>query len=162
MLRFVHTGCGVLRKARIPRRRHRLPREDPREEITRVGRKDVGVSSESESASVSVSESWNAGLTRCEAVGATRHRARGRRRTTQRIRCERTFRAPYSLYNSSPITANMPNWEFGSTLNRLQAQPYNTSMAYCEQLAYLYHRHKASVIRSRLMMESYGNILLIH
>ena len=34
-------------------------REDPREEITRVGREDVGVSGESES----VSASWNAGFT---------------------------------------------------------------------------------------------------
>ena len=46
---------------RIPRHRHRHrhrhPREDPREEIARVGRKDVGVSGES------VSVSWNAAFT---------------------------------------------------------------------------------------------------
>jgi len=43
-------------KGRIPRYRH--PREDPREEIARVGRKNVGVSGES------VSVSWNAALTK--------------------------------------------------------------------------------------------------
>jgi len=43
-------------KGRIPRHRHRLPCENPREEIARVGRKDVGVSGKS----VSMSVSWNA------------------------------------------------------------------------------------------------------
>jgi len=42
-------------KARIPRHRYRHPRE----EIARVGRKDVGVSGNS----VSMAVSWNAGLT---------------------------------------------------------------------------------------------------
>jgi len=42
--------CG---KGRIPRHRHRHSREDPREEIARVGRNDVGVSGESVSVSVS-------------------------------------------------------------------------------------------------------------
>jgi len=45
----------VCTKARIPEHPHRHPRE----EIARVGRKDVGVSGES----VSMSVSWNAGLT---------------------------------------------------------------------------------------------------
>jgi len=52
--------CFVTGKARIPRRRHRHPRED--------FRGDVGVSGESERIlarkSVSVSASWNAGITR--------------------------------------------------------------------------------------------------
>ena len=49
---------------RIPRHRH--TREDPRHEIARVGRNDVGVSGES--VSVTMSVSWNAALyrgTRC-------------------------------------------------------------------------------------------------
>jgi len=37
-----------------------IPREYPREVIARVGRKDVGVSGESVSVSVSMSLSWNA------------------------------------------------------------------------------------------------------
>jgi len=40
-----------------------IPREDPRDEIARVGRKDVGVSGESVSVSVSMSVSWNVALT---------------------------------------------------------------------------------------------------
>jgi len=45
-------------KARIPRHRH----QHPREEIARVGRKEVGVSGES------MSVSWNAALTRGRAA----------------------------------------------------------------------------------------------
>ena len=42
-------------RARIRRHRQRHSRDDPREEIARVGRKDVGLS-------VSMSVAWNAGL----------------------------------------------------------------------------------------------------
>jgi len=67
-LRFafdVPLGLSVVRHiGRIPRHRHRHPREDPREEIARVGRKDGGVSGESVSVSMSMSVSWNAGLLR--------------------------------------------------------------------------------------------------
>ena len=56
---------GIIIKGRIPRHRHRHLSEDPREEIARVERKDVGVSGESVSvtSSVSMSVSWNAALT---------------------------------------------------------------------------------------------------
>ena len=55
MVKFGHVAAAS--NSRIPRHRHRHPRE----EIARVGRKDVGVSGESVSVSMSVSR--NADLT---------------------------------------------------------------------------------------------------
>ena len=54
------TVCSRLRPHSTTPTRE-IPREDPREEIARVGCKDVGVSGES--VSVSLSVSWNAGFT---------------------------------------------------------------------------------------------------
>ena len=42
-IRRVYDAAHVCGKARIPRRRHSLPREDPRKEIASVGRVGVGV-----------------------------------------------------------------------------------------------------------------------
>jgi len=73
-------GASGAYKAGIPRRRHRLPREDTRKEIACVGRKIVSVLGESVlvSVSMSVSASWNASLSEHEVRMLSAGTARGR------------------------------------------------------------------------------------